>query len=703
MATVDYDTYDERRYLFTNDTDRRANLFTKALEECTAKDLSKDNCSLLRDIALSKNYLDAYKAPGMRDQDIHYEFTDFIVKSALFHRKIDRELSGGARARNISLRDSSEAKAVYDNVYANWNRLSQETQQFYNNYVQLLRRRGGDWEPVMTSELPVNIPNDQLDDYRINLKKAEPKDIPVFGSQLPVLGDDVKNIYYTKEEGKRDSIKAKRDSLRDIYQNAYKRGGDFKALPKAPNSWQSDSLKTANGIFHVNVDKLVRKRLFRIKKARVGTTVEAECNGKPPVEEEERDSCYGDLFEKNVWYRDCDGFYRVENGRNIRWGVDTENTKKSLSYENSCYSTLVDQDHCEDHVFSCLLENDSKSLDKCLQVAKKVNFNDVSRDQISKMHPIVAVRTLQSFGFGQEEKFDSVANMKIKKVQTLDSWLAKNKEKVDRIVPNNTDLLNYLRYLVEFVNSNPGILNKNYGASTEEKIGQVPRNKYLSEIGVDRVRDPAGAAARDLELKLFRRNLSSGLYGSAVASGRSSPFQLSIGGTAYTPFGKSVTPYVSPIAYRPQAGGMGGANWLLKKHYDDRSGKFVGAAYISQIFDIALSDLAARNKSLERDDVKKLRNRIDSLHNEEKSIIKSIHYIEEYVKLMDAFRDNKSDTLDLEKLKDFVNRYNKQQMRYHSNEEYLLSILQTIEELSQKEGKSKDYEPIHLDFSSKKN
>lgn len=56
---------------------------------------------LASNVMLVKNYTQASQKPGMGDNDIHNQYVDFLVRTALFHREIDAPTSVGSGLENV--------------------------------------------------------------------------------------------------------------------------------------------------------------------------------------------------------------------------------------------------------------------------------------------------------------------------------------------------------------------------------------------------------------------------------------------------------------------------------------------------------------------------------------------------------------------------------------------------------------------------
>ena len=111
------DKYADRALFFTGDEkDRRGQLYSKLAMNKTqfgvAVNQSDPNTDRAGDMFLhlmkAMDYTPEKKQPGMHDNDVHNEFVDFIVKTALWHRKLDRP---------TGLREVSETVESLVNLY----------------------------------------------------------------------------------------------------------------------------------------------------------------------------------------------------------------------------------------------------------------------------------------------------------------------------------------------------------------------------------------------------------------------------------------------------------------------------------------------------------------------------------------------------------------------------------------------------------
>ena len=140
-------------------------------------------------------------------------------------------------------------------------------------------------------------------------------------------------------------------------------------------------------------------------------------------------------------------------------------------------------------MFQCLLSDDAASLDVCLNTFKNNEFFKTAKREINSMHPVLALKTLQKFGFRTEYVNDSLGG-KLRKVQSVDSWMKTymketfNPSQIQQITDGNDRLIAYLDLVSQYINANPGILNKGYGGTSAEASGLFKPSDYVRSVGI---------------------------------------------------------------------------------------------------------------------------------------------------------------------------------------------------------------------------
>ncbi|AYV77156.1 MAG: hypothetical protein Barrevirus15_4 [Barrevirus sp.] len=660
---------DERKWFFTDsDLDLRGNLAAKALMDPARAS------ALLR----VENYEPSSLTGEQRKEDVSHEVADFIVDTALFHRKLDP--SGVQK----DLNDPTQFK-VYSHVYRRWANLSPESQAFYNKYMSLLKKDplSGRWTKVRDVNEMAKAENDKSN-YRINLEK-DANGEPIFAQNLPTLTPEHGRVWYSTNrgltsyqphegvwpgeskfgfgEGKSDFGKSKEEMegsfvggangknfYREIYNSVYLgRPSEF-----APGLKTTESNKTH---FNINVDNLVRKKMFAISQAEV-----KEGEQLPPIGEE---TMFG-MIDRDIIKRDASGkLYREIGGQRVYLGAEDEETKRLLKASHACYSTGIKTDEatCKKFIFECLLSQDPDSLNKCLASLRLgADFFNVATSDIKNIHPVLALRILQQFGFRKYQKYDPQAGQQLWKVESVKHWLENymakkfNVKDIRSMIkqPDQHYLMTYLDLLSQYVNANPAILNKGYTGTSEEVVGVYQPSDLGKALG--------------LSVAVDRRSLASDLgrlgANMRLMSASRQPIFVPQQGRQFmaTPFGSSLTPGVSMLVPpQMQMGQMGLMMGGGSGHCEQVASIFIqnngGSAMLQQFLNSAIQKLERKGKKLNSKDRERIDQYLAKNKEIEKELVKTYCYIDEYNQLLDMFGDTAgAKNLSKETLMQLVNR-----------------------------------------------
>lgn len=576
-----------------------------------------------------------------------------------------------------TLANSPEAKKIYDNVYANWNKdnkVDQDSKDLYKAFMVLLVRSGAEWKVV--DEMDYGKENIDYNNYRLNLVKRRKSDVIKFGDILPKIWlQQFQNVYYTSTDKSHKKIPLTNDNFfRDLYQKVY-RGNDFENIPKdLPKTYAEAKALYPEKNFDYNVDNLVKQRIFRISEA--------------PISKLEYDAGLGktyavlDMKNSSVWNRNEKGdYYKKINNQWIRMGAEDKETDELLKANHNCYNigSTDTGEKCKEFIFECLLSEDANSLSFCLNRLKtEPDFLSKAKGDISNLHPILALRILQKFGFKKHSVYDEQANAQIWKVEDVNHWI-KNflktkfpKEDIEWIIKdnNNNQLLTYVDLISQYVNANPGILNKGYEGVSEEGVGMFKLSDFAKRLKLQVRKEPSKQDSFKYDINRFKKHIQ-------VMKTSKNPFFTNVGNRATTPFGRDITPGLSLLS--PQFGG-GNCEYVIKKLNSDE-GIVTGSRLIKNYVESLMYELGQRNKTLAADDKRKIEDNIAKLREVEEGVLRTICYIDEYNRLLDVFGDYSSETLTEAKLKQFVNRLDTLYGKQQSSESTLVDILSKILEL----------------------
>jgi hypothetical protein len=722
---------DERKWLFTSDSsDLRGNLAGKAFFDGQG--------SQTADFMGVKFY--EKRSPDQRDKDINEQFVSFIVDAATFARDIDPSVGAafmpatdpaivnearenvtkyllqnnpmpanidpeirnainsvkiqyGTAANQQAIVDDTEntiaailakkkrsgapfvtlsnpqAKALYDNVFAKWDQYTKETQDFYDRFVQLQKKGGAGWSQAPESEYATA--GSSPDNYRLNLKKNQNKvDI---GQSLPAYDSaNQENVWYRATGSRLLSTKPNNANVfRDLYQAVYI--GDMVGNAAANALFPNINLTpSGDKIFNIKVDDLVRKRMFVVDKAEISTETK--------VLEGEKQYAMLDMVDRQIISRNADGNLLVKiDGKTYEYGANDDETRKVFKASHKCYGTYVNDDGetCKKFMFEALLSQDKKAIENFLKDLKMQDFYKTATSDIKNMHPVIALRILQQFGFHKYQSYDSEAGGQLYKVEDVNHWLNTYMKKkftdvqVQQMIDQNDtyQILSYLDLVSQFVNANPAILNKNYSGSSEEAAGKFKRSEYAEKLKLDWHRPIPARAAVGVDFGRLRGYLQ-------VDRTMRQPFFNQMGNQFVTPFG---TPGFSPNMGMVQ---MIGGTYTIPSF--NAPGQVTGAKFLRHYLDAILVDLRAKNKTLSSTEEQRLKDHIQKLTKLEDEMIKTLAFLDEYNRLLNTFKDYEATTINEpvnQYVQKFMDRYRTLDGKYQATEDLIMQVIAKVQGL----------------------
>lgn len=679
--------------------DGRAELFIKLFLVNFNKSINEDNPDSIVDgapfaynLMRSMNYEN--KMSEMDDNDVHTDFSDFIFNTGSFHRLINNN--------NIPITNPlrQQAMNIMLDVLRNWNKLSQHAKEFYIMYVAF-KHNGKTLSYAELNQL--NDPNIDTKNYSAELyiqdnvitQNDQSISCPSFYRLLPKTPSFMKKVWFI-ENGTSKYFSLlnhpnKYDFIKALYCGAYIHDD------KNVSIWKYEP----NAIFHLNTSKVIRDRLYQVRQ---------ELNQKQP--QIDQNASYISLADKNIWKFDQQGLYKESlespNGK-IYYNTNDPATINALTANFKCYSSLLkgNRDECEKYMDKCILSNDIRGLDECKKFwSRKDEFYNVAKNEISQMHPMIALRTLQKFGFREHEVYDSVSKMNIKKVETVDHWITNQLSKqftdieLVNIIKTNDKLLEYLKLLVEYINANPAILNSSFNSSnngnnnigTSESRGIFEPSEFARKIGIKVQLVPTSQALlsmRQNELTLLRERLRQNYETNKMN----------------VEMNKIIFPNFN-VAY-PNINNINNINVMMGGAFGDilnEPKKMSGAEVLYAIIRNDLAELETRGKKLSQDEINRLTKLMDRLKANEDELVKIDIYLREFRNYVSIFeREPKVETLSVNAIEDLINKKKSLLEKQYTNETSLLSILEsiqkTLDECIANKNQSNDnteYKPIDI-------
>lgn len=563
-------------------------------------------------------------------------------------------------------------KMIWQEVFNNWSNLSDKSRTFYNKYLNFYKNN----QQITPGTDQWN--ESQASQYQVNLLKTDittGKDVPRFVNLIPqYYHGGFSEIWYTTTSGAQQTTStANPKAFKNLYEEIVRN--------KTITEFLNINLKPKidqNAVFHMNIDKLIRTRLFKLREQMKAPSFKA------------KESLLS-MTDKNIWREDANGdLYKVlPSGETVYYKQDSEATKKVLKANFKCYSSLVhlDEAKCKKYMLQCLTNPDPKSVADCLETWKDKNVYDIAKEDIKDMHPLVAVRTLQKFGFQEHTVYDPECGMNLRKIQDVDSWIKNflnvkfSDVNAQEAIRGNGKLLEYLRLLTEYVNLNPQVLNgKQINARTSESTGRTQRTELAIKLNIPLRKEPKRSSpyAGLFDSLMLKSNLSSSYYGQSMRRNalKSPSYRSPMSGSSFSfPFFSQQGGYHvdTSSSFRALKEGTCGGYYVLKK-----------------LISGTLLDLKGMGKKLDPEDEKAIDQKLEQIRALEEDLIKTEIYLEACKDLRNTFEGYNTEFLTMDTIRNLAAKRGEILGRKFEGEDKLSNICVSLNKL--KCGKTDDFQ-----------
>jgi hypothetical protein len=164
MADLDSKSLEQIGYFFGDGNDSKLGQVFVQLNYSGSNFSQSNNGSLLQNAMLCQNYLNKQDKCGDK-HDIHPEFVNFIIHTALFHAEIDSK-TGGINSNNYLNATEPAAKDLINRVFKQWSTIENDVRIFYSTFLNAFKNVNG--VEVLLDNLSQVEPTAE---YRLNLKK----------------------------------------------------------------------------------------------------------------------------------------------------------------------------------------------------------------------------------------------------------------------------------------------------------------------------------------------------------------------------------------------------------------------------------------------------------------------------------------------------------------------------------------------------
>lgn len=343
-----------------------------------------------------------------------------------------------------------------------------------------------------------------------------------------------------------------------------------------------------------------------------------------------QDRVYDEHIKNNYWTKKRDS---EDNAVYLKHNVPIDIDEEFKKSKGNCYNLNLNPVDCKAFIDIILYSSPREAAEQIgnLIKDKSFSFGDL-RSTINDVHPELALIILKRFGFKVDKK-----NEIISVGDWLEHYVSKyfNNAAIEKIIRKNDKLLDFLNYLVRFINYNPQILKLNvekiYKNQQEMKNATKTMEKYyFIPLNVN-----------ELENTLKYKKIS---QMNSLKSTNVNPYAF--GNLTSTNFGD----VMNPLYGGNKEQDMDDDGIIIKPYTH-------GYNLMSIYFNNVKSELAKYGKYLDPKDEKFIKRQIENLKYYEKDIYKKLALIGEYVQNKESSESTTIGDQDINKLKNF-NRSN---------------------------------------------
>jgi len=331
--------------------------------------------------------------------------------------------------------------------------------------------------------------------------------------------------------------------------------------------------------------------------------------------------------------------------------------KENLTTCNNTFFTGTNEE-CGQFFSECIRTSDTpeqnpmENFKKCKIWLTKPNFWNSVNDDIKQILPTRLLQILRSFGFDQKKLI--INKEKVIVIKSVNEWLSKLKEETEKNpsvltleeydkIKNNSKLCGYVEKLVNRVNSNLAILNKNYKGGhwniKNDTLG-IPENN--------------GYTKRDNNSIMSGAILALSKYINKVPS-----VMVQLGGSNYDKYNKNI-------------------NDVLQDVNKCHRGVFCLHGIFKSEFDGYIKKLKSHNKSLDPDSINSINDCIDKLKNAENQLDTAYLYLKKYTDRISLGLDEEEETFTIQGLGEIVDKYKERHIKVNKHQNYNMKIIDNL-------------------------
>jgi hypothetical protein len=345
----------------------------------------------------------------------------------------------------------------------------------------------------------------------------------------------------------------------------------------------------------------------------------------------------------------------------------------NLSRGSNCFTTgfigTTGATTCDNLVTKCLA---GKDIAECKDFMLSHEWNEhLAKENVN---PVIALEVLKKFGFDTKTVAVNEIGRNLLMIEDYSDWITKLSKNYGstlsdddiKSIRENTRLSGYLNKLIGLINSNPGILNKDY--TGKANLTQNPNaftNTHLGRFGLLPKQVIVASGVPSMSSVLSLQN--------AVMSNRNQ-------------IGMNWGVMPQGLIFQRGGGMSSGIAEVLEKAQDNSAFPLKLSKIMEDSFKSFIMSLKSHGKDLDSGDKDHIDKLITELQNTENKLFKAAIYTDKYVRLLGALGQNDSSKIvTLDHAKEFVDRRNSYFSKVGKKQDDLFSILKALAEAGQQE------------------
>ena len=366
--------------------------------------------------------------------------------------------------------------------------------------------------------------------------------------------------------------------------------------------------------------------------------------------------------------------YRKINGTETRVERGSQEFMK-LKDGGNCFTTgyqgTKKDQSCYDLVTKCLK---GTKIEDCKEFMKSSNWNEaVAKEDVS---PDIAIDLLRKFGFSKINVEVKEIGRHLDMIEDYDSWISNLSDRYVKTggldandlksIASNTALTSYLKRMIGIVNSNPGILNKDYvGKSNLTTNPSAFATTQLGKFGLLPKQVVTASGVPTMSSVLSLQN--------AVMSNRNT-------------IGMNWGIMPQGLIFQRGGGMSSGIAEVLEKAENNSEFPLKLSHLMDESFKSFITSLKSHGKDLDSSDMQHINTLIADLKEKENKLFKAAIYTDKYVRLIGALgQSDNTSVVKLDHVKDFVDRRNSYFDKVGKKQDDLFAILKALADAQQQE------------------